>query len=258
MKESNLNYREYGTGDPVIILHGLFGMLDNWHSFARKLSENFRVFAVDQRNHGKSFHSDEFDYDILAEDVSEFMADMGLPQAHFIGHSMGGKTVMKFMDLFRDKVMKSIIVDMAPRSYKGSHHQTFNTMMTLDLEKISSRTEAFEVLKSKINDDAVVHFLLKNLTRDKKNNFRWKANLDSLWKNYDKIISEIRPYPPFTNHTLFVRGSNSDYISKEDEFIISNYFPNSQIATIDGAGHWVHSEKPIELLQLTEAFLADF
>lgn len=258
MKETNLNYKEYGEGYPVIILHGLLGMLDNWHSIARKLSDNFRVITVDQRNHGRSFHSDEFNYDILADDISEFLADMNLPQAHFIGHSMGGKTVMKIADMYRDKVMKSIIVDIAPRAYTGGHELIFETMMTLEIENMQSRSEAYAALKSKINSDSLVHFLLKNLSRDKQNNFTWKANIPSLWDNYEEVISEIRPYPPFTHETLFVRGGNSNYITEEDEATIQNYFPNSQIATIDGAGHWVHAEKPSELLQLTEAFLSDF
>ena len=119
----NLNVKEYGEGSPIVILHGLLGMLDNWHSFSKKLSKHYWVISVDQRNHGNSFHSNEFNYELLAKDLQELMHELGILRAHFLGHSMGGKTVLQFLHDFEDYVEKAVIVDIGMKQYPGGHEK---------------------------------------------------------------------------------------------------------------------------------------
>ena len=149
MSQEILNYKEFGEGEPVIILHGLLGMLDNWKTFARKLSENYWVILVDQRNHGKSFHSDEFSYDLLAEDLKTLMDSLFIPRAHLIGHSMGGKTVMRFAELYPDQVDKAIVVDISPSGSVGSHSLIFESLLDVAIDKVSERSVVEEELVSK-------------------------------------------------------------------------------------------------------------
>jgi len=250
-----LNYKEYGEGEAVIILHGLFGMLDNWHSFARQLGELFHVIVVDQRNHGQSFHSEAFDYNILASDLNEFMENKDIPCAHIIGHSLGGKTLLQFMNDFPMKVDKAVIIDIAPKAYSGGHEEIISAMLSLDLSNISTRSEAYNSMLDKISDPAIVNFLLKNLKRQNKHSFSWKANIHSLEKNYDHIKSGIYRKDPYYGKVLFVKGGKSTYITEEDEKRIKDTYVNSQVVNISGAGHWIHTEKPDELLEVLDGFL---
>jgi len=253
---SYLNYKEQGSGEPVIILHGLLGMLDNWKTFARKLSENYRVIIVDQRNHGKSFHSDEFDYELLASDIKTFMDELGISHAHLIGHSMGGKAVMKFVQLHREMVDKAIVVDISPSGSIGSHKFIFDALLGVDIAQVKSRKEVEQELVSKGIELGVVYFLMKNLRRDvESGGFVWKANIPVLWDNYKNILAPTVTDTPFALPILFVGGERSGYIADEDLVQIQELFPEYKYEVVCDAGHWVHAEQPEALLELVNGFL---
>ncbi len=258
-----LNYKTFGQGDPIIILHGLFGTLDNWQTIARQLAESHSVFILDQRNHGRSPHSDTHDYPALAEDLRQFMeAHWMYDGAHVIGHSMGGKTAMQFAFEHPDLVKKLVVVDIAPKAYPGGHFEIFEALQAMDLDNISDRKEAEALLAERIKEEDVRLFLLKNMTRKNPpsggqggGGFEFKMNLPVLWKHYPDILAAVEG-EPFEGESLFIVGGRSKHVTlPEDEGLIKKLFPNSEIKTIEGAGHWVHAEKPAELLELVRSFL---
>lgn len=251
----SLNFKTYGQGNPIIILHGLFGTLDNWQTIARQLSEEYLVYLVDQRNHGRSPHTDDFDYSLLAEDLKDFMDNKGMSQATIIGHSMGGKTAMQFAINYPEMVTSLVVVDIAPKAYKGGHQEIFDALLAIDLKKIESRKMADEQLMIPIPDFGVRQFLLKNLTRDKEGGYRWKMNLPAIYNNYQNILATILTDEPYTGPSLFIRGGRSGYIQAEDESLIKSIFSETQIVTISEAGHWVHAEAPKALLSAFENFM---
>lgn len=183
----HLNYKVYGQGNPLIILHGLFGSLDNWVSHARILSENYSVYLLDQRNHGKSPHRDEWDYSVMAEDLYDFLNQHGIYKASLLGHSMGGKTVMQFATRYPEMCEKLIIADMAPKDYPPHHDEILAAMNSLDLSQMKSRKEAQEWLSQRLDDAAIIQFLLKSLGRDENKQFRWKFNFRILYENYAHV-----------------------------------------------------------------------
>jgi pimeloyl-ACP methyl ester carboxylesterase len=252
-----LNFKTFGQGPAVIILHGLFGSLDNWITLARKLAEDYSVYIIDQRNHGKSPHTEEFDYQILAEDLHHFMDSHGIYQAHLIGHSMGGKVVMQFASLYPERIDKLIVVDMAPKSYEPHHTQIFNTLNALDLTQVTSRKEADAYLFPRIQPQSVRQFLLKNLGRDKEKGFRWKFNLSSIYKHYPEILDNVEIDFPFDGDTLFLSGGASDYVLPEDKEDILELFPEANFVVLDGVGHWVHAEAPDRFMKEVGDFLDD-
>ncbi|HFA51980.1 MAG TPA: alpha/beta fold hydrolase [Bacteroidetes bacterium] len=250
-----LNYKEFGQGQPIIILHGLFGMLDNWQTIAKKLAEDYSVYILDQRNHGRSPHADEHDYTCMAEDLRIFMEDHWIYKAHIMGHSMGGKTAMQFALDFPDMVDKLIVVDISPKAYPGGHHQIFEALLSLDLNKIKNRKQADAHLAKTISDPAIRLFLMKNLTRDKKGGYKLKMNLPVIFKHYKDILAPIDSTGTFDGPALFIRGGNSKHMEDGDEVLIKKMFPAAVIKTVKGAGHWVHAEAPAELLSLVKNFL---
>lgn len=250
----NLNFKEFGQGDPIIILHGLFGMLDNWQTLAKQFAENYSVYILDQRNHGKSPHAEQFDYPTLATDLQEFMEQNWIYKAHLIGHSMGGKTVMQFAVDYPDLVDKLVVVDAAPVKYEGNHYDIFDALLSLDLSKNESRSEIDEALSAKIPEFGVRQFLLKNLKRQKEG-YQFKMNLEAIYKNYDNILAGIESGDSFDGDTLFIRGGKSNYVLENHHQAIFDLFPNAKIETVEGAGHWVHADKPKELLELVLNFL---
>lgn len=252
-----LHFKESGQGRAVILLHGLFGSSDNWHSIAQRLAESFHVFAVDQRNHGLSPHSAEMNYSLMADDLNEFMIARGIETAFVIGHSMGGKTAMQFALQFPERVEKLVVSDMAPRAYAPEHDKIFAALLALNLKSFSTRQEIEDTLASEIPSLNLRRFLLKNLGRNSVSEFFWKINLRGLWENYLQLGNAISAPVPFAKPTLFIRGEKSDYIGTADEPLIHELFPQSEIQTIVGAGHWVHADKPEEFLKRVLKFLAD-
>jgi pimeloyl-ACP methyl ester carboxylesterase len=250
-----LNYKEFGSGLPLIILHGLLGSSDNWQSLAKEYAEHFTVFIVDQRNHGKSPHSDEFSYDILTQDILEFCEQRHIYKAHILGHSMGGKVAMQFTLEHHDYVDKLIIADIAPIRYEAGHNEIFEALRTIDLSKVASRREVENLLAFSIKNFGVRQFLMKGLTRDVDNNFVWKFNLNSLWNNYDNILATFQNDHQFLGETLFINGGKSDYVLPEHHDKIENYFPKVQYETVLNAGHWLHAEQANEFFDKTLKFL---
>lgn len=250
-----LHFQSYGQGPALLILHGLFGSLDNWVSHARKLSEHFSVYLIDQRNHGKSPHSDEWNYQLMAEDLVEFMDDQGIMQGHLLGHSMGGKTVMQVAAYHPGRIDKLIVADMAPKAYSPHHHEIIAALLSLDLPNISSRKEAEEQLAKHISDWGVRQFLLKGLGRDEQKNLQWKFNLKVLSEKYPEALKAIRLEYEFEGPTLFVSGGKSNYVQDADRADILKTFPDSRFVVLPDAGHWLHAEAPDAFLEAVLEFL---
>ncbi len=253
----DLNYKEFGKGEPIIILHGMFGTLDNWQTLGKELAEHFTVFLVDQRNHGRSPHTDVHNYTAMAEDLGEFMTSNWIYKTHLIGHSMGGKTAMQLATTHPDLIDKLVVVDIAPKQYPGGHEEIIEALQGLDPTKVESRQEASDFLESRITDFGVRQFLLKNLTRNKDGGYRWKMNLDVIQDHYEEILAPGIGPEVFEGETLFIRGGKSRYIQDEDWPQILEHFPNAQLKTIANVGHWVHAEAPDELLAEVTAFLGE-
>lgn len=251
-----LNYKEFGIGEPLVILHGLFGSLDNWQTLAKQFANDYRVLIVDQRNHGRSPHNTDISYPLMAMDLAGFLKDKGLAKAHILGHSMGGKTALQFAFDFPDMVHKLIVVDIVTKAYQGGHKEIFDALLAMEPLKIRSRSEADEQLKLQIKSAGVRQFLLKNLARNKDQGFRWKMNLDALYQNYPKILAEINIHKPFAGSTLFIRGGQSDYILDSDIDFVQSIMPNAIVQTVETAGHWIHADAPKELLNMVTEFLA--
>lgn len=251
-----LNHRIIGDGRPVIILHGLFGMSDNWLSFAKMLSEDaFKVISVDLRNHGQSPHSDTFSYSLMAADVNELIHDLQLNNVVVIGHSMGGKVAMQLMNDFPDAVTKAIIVDIAPYYYPVHHREILDALLSVDLSKIKTRGEAEKILMLSINDLGTRQFLLKNLYWIQPEKLAWRFNLESINKNIEEIGKTTFPETPITIPTLFIKGENSKYLDETRYPEIKRYYTNAVFTEIKNAGHWVHADQPKNLLEVVLNFI---
>lgn len=249
-----LFFRVLGEGEPLIILHGLFGSSDNWLSIGKLLSEKYKVYLVDQRNHGQSFHDKQFDYPTMAEDLKEFIDEEGLGNPIILGHSMGGKVAMEYAVSYPSGFSKLIIVDIAPKSYPVHHDEILKGLNALDLTLLSSRSDADKQLSAYVQELGVRQFLLKNLNRDA-NGYSWKINLPVITKNIEIIGEGLSKKLTVKKDVLFIRGSKSNYIKDSDFDVIYESFPTAEIETIDNAGHWVHAEKPEEFLAAVTKFL---
>jgi len=257
----NMNYKEFGTGFPIIILHGVLGSLDNWQTIARKMSElpsaPFKTYIIDQRNHGKSPHTDDFSYNLLSSDLLEFFKQQNITKAHLIGHSMGGKTAMKFALDYPQMVEKLIVVDIAPSEAEDHHTYIFEALEAADVGNANTREEVEKVLRNRIGDDnTTIQFLMKGLQRDAtEKHFEWKFNLKALMNHYEEIKGSISGPNPYQGPVLFVKGGKSDYINSGNYPDIAELFPNNEVVEIQGAGHWVQAEKPAEFIEAAAKFL---
>ncbi|MBS9524323.1 alpha/beta fold hydrolase [Litoribacter ruber] len=249
-----LNYKKIGQGKPLIILHGLFGSADNWLTIARDLEKEYTLYLVDQRNHGDSPHSEEWNYTAMAQDIAELMESEGLDSAFLMGHSMGGKTVMNFAMLYPEKVDKLIVADIAPRYYPVHHERILEGLNAVDLQNAKSRKDADDMLAKYINSAPIRQFLMKNLTR-KDGGFAWKINLQTITKNIEEVGKALESDNTFDKPTLFMGGANSDYITEKDREDIERFFPNSHIIHLKNAGHWLHAEQPEAVSRTIRAFL---
>jgi pimeloyl-ACP methyl ester carboxylesterase len=248
-----LYYRELGTGKPLVILHGLFGFSDNWQTHAKKFSEYYRVLLVDLRNHGHSSWSEEFSYRLMVDDLYELFQKLDLSDIILLGHSMGGKVAMHFAQTHSDYLEKLIIVDMGIKKYPLHHQHILKAFDSIDLSKLSARSEAEKILSSFIESKGVVQFLLKNLYWQDKGKLAWRVNFEVLQREMPEILSEL-PQKEVLVPTLFIRGALSDYIINSDMDAIENLFPDSQLVTLENAGHWVHAETPDEFTDAVLSF----
>ncbi|MDI9859098.1 alpha/beta fold hydrolase [Flectobacillus roseus] len=253
-----LYFRKAGeTGQAIIILHGIFGSSDNWLTIGKVLADTYQVYMVDQRNHGQSPKSDEFNYEVMSADLKEFIDDHQIENPVIIGHSMGGKTVMQFALNYPDSFSKMMVVDIAPKFYPVHHHMILQGLAAVDLPNLSSRTEANEILKRFEEKEGVRQFLIKNLWRnpEKDNQFDWRINVPVISKNIDVVGHELDNEHVVDQPVLFVRGSESHYIQPEDERRIWEIFPNYELVTVEGAGHWVQADNPQEFIRITREFV---
>ena len=245
-----------GEGKPFIILHGFLGMSDNWKTLGAQFSEiGYEVHLIDQRNHGRSFWDDNFNYELLAEDLKIYCNDHKLKNIILLGHSMGGKTAMLFATLYPELVSKLLVADISPRFYPVHHDIILNGLNSLNFEEINSRGEADKVLSNYVPDYGTRQFLLKNLYWKEKGKLDLRMNLDVLTHEVSEIGEALPSYARFEGNTLFLKGDRSEYIGIEDEAIIKNHFPNAKIETISNAGHWLHAENPKEFYETVIEFL---
>ncbi len=252
-----LFYRKYGEGQPLIILHGLFGISDNWVTIGRKLAEKLEVYILDQRNHGQSPHSDVFNYYAMVEDLYEFIEEHQLYNPIIIGHSMGGKTAMNFALEHPAKVEKLIIVDMSVREYRARqiHLNIIEAMNTVDLTQIKSREEVGGILSQFIKVERIKLFILKNLYHINNNKYGWRINIKGISDNLENVFKGVESSITFNKPALFIKGGLSDYILEKDYDLISTIFPQAEFETINNASHWIHAEKPNELCAAFSKFL---
>jgi len=248
-----LHFRELGEGQPMVILHGLFGFSDNWQTHAKKLAEYYRVILVDLRNHGHSEWSDDFSYELMAEDLHELFDELDLKKVILLGHSMGGKVAMLFAQMYPEYLEKLIVVDIGVKEYPMHHQHILNGLHALDLSKINLRSEAERILTEHIDSDGVRQFLLKNLYWKEKGKLSWRMNIEVLERELPEILGAL-PEKEVMLPTLFIRGELSNYILDEDFDEIQSRFPDSELITIPNAGHWVHAEAPDEFIEKVLGF----
>lgn len=249
-----LHYRIRGKGEFVILLHGLFGSLDNLGMIARGLEDDFQTISFDLRNHGRSPHTDDMSYPLLAADVVSMMDKLEIDAAHFYGHSMGGKTSMQIALNYPDRVKSLIVGDIAPVPYAHHHNEILEGMREVELQKPASREEAQEILAQYEDEPAVLSFLLTNLRRDAEGGFVWRVGLDAIERDYEHIASgnEGKAYE---GDVLFIKGGASDYILSDHRAEILKFFPKAQVRIIEGAGHWFHAEKTEMTVRIVKRFL---
>ena len=273
-----LNYRKLGQGKPLFILHGLFGLSDNWATVGKILSQSFEVYLIDLRNHGGSPHEDEWTYEAMSEDIKVLVEEVSnhksqvpspksqvsseQPEIILMGHSLGGKVAMQFASAYPEMLEKLIVVDMAPKDYPGKQFDFIEKLLPIDLAKMKSRKEAEAELRKIIKDEATVQLLLKNIQwtengsgSGNSSTLEWKFNLKVIAENQDKIGKTFSIKNKIDTPALFIRGERSNYITDTDIAEIKKIFPNSEVKTIAGAGHWAHADKPEEFTKVVLEFI---
>lgn len=263
-----LFFQKIGQGPVITILHGLYGSSDNWVTVARKLADQYTIYLVDQRNHGRSQHQEEHSYPLMADDLNELMVSEGIEKSIFIGHSMGGKTAMQFAAMYPGKVSTLIIVDIGPGGYAEtdnyspqviSHLNIVNAMLSVDFSKLTTRGEIDNILAQTIKDAGIRQFIMKNVQRNSDNSFDWKLNIEALLKALPAIMGPIKVEKDYRTNdypVFFIKGELSNYISPSQEFLIKVYFPEAKIESITGAGHWVHADQPEEFMNVLRKCLS--
>ena len=250
-----LNYQQLGQGKDIILIHGLFGRLDNLNMIAKVLANNYRVTSIDVRNHGNSFHDSVMDYPSMAQDVINLMQHLTMNSAIVLGHSMGGKIAMELALSSPLLVDKLIVADIAPVAYKSHHTEIITGLKSINLATIKKRSDADKQLAKFVDDAGIRGFLLRNLT-SQNNQFTFTCNIENIEKNYPSIINRYQGSNSYNGPTLFIKGENSDYILPEHKSEILRLFPQSRAHIIQGAGHWLHAEKPAAFNRCVERFLS--
>ncbi len=250
-----LHSKILGNGEPLLILHGYFGMGNNWKSLANKFSEHFEVHLIDQRNHGRSFHSSDFNYELMAEDLYNYIMHHQLKNVNLLGHSMGGKTAMLFATTYPKRIHKLIIADIAPRYYSTHHQFILEALNSVDFSTITKRRDVENVLANYIDEVGIRQFLLKNVYWKNKTELAYRFNLESLTKNVEEVGVALPSFNTFNKEVLFLKGENSGYIATSDKALIEAHFPQVTIQTIKNAGHWLHAENPVDFYTNVISFL---
>ncbi|WP_439128594.1 alpha/beta fold hydrolase [Polaribacter sp.] len=244
-----------GEGKSLLILHGYFGMSDNWKTLGNQFSEDYQVHLIDQRNHGRSFHEDVFNYEVLVEDLHDYIQHHQLEDIYLIGHSMGGKTAMLFAVTYPELVSKLIVVDISPREYQPHHNAILAALNSVDFSVDNTRGKVDKKIKDLIPELGVRQFLLKNVYWKEKGQLAYRFNLHSLTENNSEVGAALPSFTVFKKDTLFLKGDRSDYITENEKPLIDAHFPNSKIITIKNAGHWLHAENPKQFYSEVCSFL---
>lgn len=250
-----LHSKILGSGQPFLILHGYFGMGDNWKSLGNRFAEQFEVHLIDQRNHGRSFHADEFDYEVMVEDLVNYIQHHKLKDCILLGHSMGGKTAMLFAVEYPEMLKSLIIADISPRAYEPHHNEILAALNSVNFSEQTSRQQVDQKLSLLIPEMGVRQFLLKNVYWREKGQLDFRFNLGSLTENNPEIGAALPSFTSFDGPALFLAGGNSGYITMAEEPIIMAHFPNAKIQSIPNAGHWLHADKPNEFFERVMEFL---
>ncbi|MFP4555900.1 MAG: alpha/beta fold hydrolase [Bacteroidales bacterium] len=258
-----LFYREIGEGEPVVILHGLYGSSDNWMSIARVLSSNYKVILVDQRNHGRSPHSMSHSYKDMVDDLKELLEKLELQKVSLMGHSMGGKTATLLTAQYPERVNKLIVVDILPiamdvNRLEQEHGKILSALLMLRPELASTRSELDATLAKHVKSKSVRQFLLKNIKRDKDGAFQWTLNVEAISYNLSHLMGSVfntESEAAIDVPTLFIKGEMSDYIPNDSPKLLDGMFNNYKISIVPNAGHWLHAENPKFFLNLIEDFL---
>ena len=253
-----LFFRQYGHGKPLIILHGVLGISDNWVTFGHRMAKfGYAVIIPDQRNHGHSPHHHTFNYYALVDDLVELIEKLQIQNPVILGHSMGGKVAMRFTLEHTEIPERLIIVDTSLRTYtRFNYHRAFiDAMLSIDFQKVKSRQEVEQLLGDKIHDERIKQFLLKNLFWKDKHHLGWRPNLKALWDNMEMMYDGVFYSSQFTGPVLFIKGGRSDYILDDDLPAIRKNFPNSDLLTIENGTHWVHADEPEQFFQAVSRFL---
>ena len=250
-----LSYREMGEGDPLVVLHGLFGAGQNWLSLARRLADHRRVVLVDARNHGSSPHRESSGYPAMADDLRKLLDHLAVGETDLLGHSMGGKTAMWFALEHFARVRRLIVADIAPVAYQHSHLPLIDAMLGIDLGQIGDRKEVDEVLANTVPEHGLRQFLLTNLVRED-GRFRWRLNLPVLRDGMAQLLTfpVVEAGVHFAGPTLFVHGGKSDYVTAAMHPEIEVLFPMAEFQVLPGAGHWLHAERPGEFSEIVNKF----
>jgi esterase len=262
-----LFYRKYGSGQPLIILHGLFGSSDNWVSIAKGISDRFTVILPDQRNHGQSPHSQVHDYNSMKEDLFELVTELGLEKFFLAGHSMGGKTAVNFALEWPEKLNGLLIADISPLTQNNKDIEEFDTyqqildfMLSENISGIRSRSEIESLIRNRIKSEKVRELILKNLKRESDNSFAWKINASALHKNLHRVIEGIEHHSDYPGEitgfpVFFLKGEYSEYLPEKDFIEILRIFPGAEFITVPGAGHWIHADNPEAVIKCFLKFL---
>jgi esterase len=235
---------------PVVLIHGLFGSLDNLGVLGRSLVQDRTVLQLDLRNHGLSPRSDSMTYSEMAQDVLDTLDDCQLDKVTLIGHSMGGKVSMALSALAPERIEQLVMIDIAPVAYPVRRHDAiFAAVRAVTDSGVTRRHDAAAIMREHIEEEGVIQFLLKSFA-----NGEWRFNVPVLWDQYDNITG-WEPTPPWPHPALFIRGGDSPYIQASSQAEIAAQFPQARAHVIAGAGHWVHAEKPQAVLRAIDRFL---
>lgn len=242
------------TGQPLVLIHGLFGASENLLGIARAFTDR-PVCLVDLRNHGRSFHADTMSFTAMAADIIALLDAKGWSSVDVLGHSLGGKVGLQLAQSYPQRVRRLIVADIAPVLYQPHHQLILQALDAVDPQQVKSRSEAEQILREYLDDAGVRGFLLMNLTRAEQGGYQWRCNIDAFKACYDSIRRPPEFVQAFNGATLYIRGGVSDYVLAEHEAEIRRYTPVVTIATLEGCGHWLHAEKPAEFNALARDFL---
>ncbi|MBV2129788.1 alpha/beta fold hydrolase [Rheinheimera sp. SM2107] len=249
-----LHTHSTGSGEPLVLIHGLFGSYENLAGVARALSDQWQIISIDLPNHGQSPHAEQMDYPGMVADLAATLDSLELTKVAMLGHSLGGKLAMAFALAYPERVTKLIVADIAPVNYPRSHQNVFAGLNAVKLTEISSRGDADKQLAEHISEVGVRQFLLKSLHKSAEG-FNWRFNLPALEQSYDQLLKAPQSDSKYSGPVLFIKGAESDYILPQHRPQILSYFPAAEAKIINGTGHWLHAEKPAAFARLVRDFL---